>query len=127
FLKECNRILKKYGIARISPGFGPHFTKRRRKKPANPKHYQEFWEIWDKGKEVKPDKYLNRIRGIKVVWKSRGKGDKPMYVEIKKQKKLDFKLRLVASVDFNYILKDWGGVKSIYTTQLKFKPRYKVK
>ena len=125
FLEECNRILKKNGTARISPGFGRHHAKSGR--TLYPEQYQEFWEIWDKGKEVKIWNYCKRIRGVRAIWRGRKKGDKPMYIEIKKQSKLDFKLKLISSIDFNFLWKDWTGVKSIYTTQKKFTPRYKKK
>ena len=63
FLEECNRILKKDGIARISVAFYPHF----KKKKGFPSKYYEMWEIWDKGKEVKIWNYCKRIKGIKSV------------------------------------------------------------
>ena len=121
FLEECNRILKKEGIARISPSFGPHF----REKKGFPSRYYEMWEIWDNGKEVKIWNYCRRIKGVLAVWKSRGKGDKPLYIEIKKQLKLDFKLKFITSIDYNFLWKPWIGVKSIYTTQLNFDPHWK--
>lgn len=128
FLEECNRILKKDGIARISPGFGQHKTAqvKNRWKIKYPEKYWEFWEIWDKGKEVKIWNYCRRIKGCKSVWRNKGKGDKPLYIEIKGNTKVDFKLKLVSSVDMNFIWTKWGGVKSIYTTQSKFTPRYKI-
>ena len=131
FLEECNRILKKDGIARIASSFGPHKTARvkNRWKIKYPEKYWEFWEIWDKGKEIKIWNYCNRIPGVKVVWRNRGKkgGGKPMYIEIRGTPKVDFKLQFISSVDMNFIWKKWGGVKSIYSTQLKrtFEPRYK--
>ncbi len=123
FLEECNRILKKQGIARISPAFGPHF----KDKKGFPEKYQEMWEIFDKGKEVKIWNYCNKIKDVKAVWKKRGlgHGNKPMYIELKKQKKLNFKLKFISSIDYNFLWKDWGGIKSIYSTQFKFKPRWK--
>ena len=123
FLQECNRVLKKDGIARISPAFAKHFSIPRR--TYIPDQYTEFWEVWDKGKEVKIWDYCKRIKGIKAVWKNKGKGDKPMYFELLGNTQIDFKLKLVASVDLNFIWEQWGGVKSIYTTQLDFKPKWK--
>ena len=120
FLEECNRVLKKDGIARISVAFYPHFEKKK----GFPSKYYEMWEIWDKGKEVKIWNYCKRIKGLKVVGK---KKDSKQYLEIRKQSKLDFKLQFVSSIDYNFIWKGWGGVKSIYTTQKKFKPRWKIK
>jgi len=131
FLEECNRILKKNGIARVSPSFGIHNDQSYGKVKHIPKEYWEFWRIWNKGKEIKPENYFGKFPGVSIVWRNRGKkgGDKPCYIEIKKQKKLDFKLQFVSSVDMNFIWTRWGGVKSIYTTQQKkdFIPRYKKK
>jgi ubiquinone/menaquinone biosynthesis C-methylase UbiE len=110
FLEECNRILKKDGIARISVAFWPHF----RNKKGFPSRYYEMWEIWDRGKEVKVWNYCKKIKGLKVVGKEK---DSKQYLEIKKQKKLDFKLKLVAAIDYNQLNKNWYGVKSIYTTK----------
>jgi len=120
FLEECNRILKKEGIARISVAFYPHFEKDK----GFPSRYYEMWEIWDRGKEVKIWDYCRRIKGIKSVGKHH---DSKQYLEIKKQTRLNFKLQFVSSIDYNFIWKEWGGVKSIYTTQKKFKPRWRVK
>jgi len=120
FLEECNRILKKDGIARISVAFYPHFEKKK----GFPSKYYEMWEVWDKGKEVKIWNYCKRIKGLKVVGKHK---NSKQYLEIKKQPKLNFKLQFVSSIDYNFIWKEWGGVKSIYTTQKKFKPRWKIK
>jgi len=118
FLQECHRILKKDGIARISVAFWPHFQKEK----GFPSKYYEMWEIWDKGKDIKIWNYCKRIKGLKVVGKEK---DSKQYLEIKKQPKLDFKLQFIASVDYNFIWKEWGGVKSIYTTQRKFKPKWR--
>jgi len=108
FLEECSRILKKNGLARINPGFGLHKKVKRMngKVEIYPEKYWEFWEIWDKGKEVKIWDYCNRIPGVKAVWKKREKGDKPMYIEITGNKKVDFKLRFIASVDMNFLWKN---------------------
>ncbi len=120
FLEECNRVLKKEGVARISVAFYPHFEKKK----DFPSKYYEMWEIWDKGKEVKVWNYCKRIKGLKIVGKQ---GESKQYLEIKKQPKLDFKLQFVSSIDYNFIWKKWGGIKSIYTTQKKFKPKWKLK
>lgn len=121
FLEECNRILKKNGLARISVAFWPHFENKK----GFPSKYYEMWEIWHKGKEIKIHNYCKKIKGVKVVGK---KKESKQYLEIKKIKpKLNFKLQFVSSVDYNELWKEWGGVKSIYSTQLKgsFKPRWK--
>ena len=129
FLEECNRILKKHGIARISVAFYDHKKMYSQKQGSKikkwfdlPKKYQNFWEIWDKGKEVKIWNYCKKIKGLKVV----GKGEKSkQYLEIKKQPKLDFKLKLVGVIDLNFIWQGWGGVKSIYSTQINFTPKWR--
>lgn len=120
FLEECNRVLKKDGIARISVAFWPHF----KNKKGFPSRYYEMWEVWDKGKEVKIWNYCKKIKGLKVVGKEK---DSKQYLEIIKQPKLNFKLQFVSSIDYNFIWKGWSGIKSIYTTQKKFKPRWKIK
>jgi len=127
FLEECNRILGGEGIARFNSAFGIVGVHYPRKK--TPRKYPEFWEIWDNGEEVRIWDYCDRVKGVKFVGKPteyRERGDyRPEYLEIKKQQKLDFGLKLVASIDFNYLWQGWNGVKSIYTTQLKFEPQWK--
>ncbi len=130
FLEECNRVLKRGGIARISVAFFEHkkiYNKEKGTKKKEwillPKYYRYFWEIWDNGKEIKVWDYCKKIKGLKVVGKNK---ESKQYLEIKKQLKLDFKLKFVSSVDLNFIWKKFGGIKSIYTTQKEFKPRWKV-
>ncbi|UCD21257.1 MAG: class I SAM-dependent methyltransferase [archaeon] len=118
FLQECNRVLKKKGIARLSVAFWPHF----KNKVGFPSKYYEMWEIWDKGKEIKIIDYFKKFKNIRNIGKA---GDRLQYLEIKKVKKLDFGLKLVTSIDYNFIWKKWAGIKSIYTTQRKLKPRWK--
>jgi hypothetical protein len=91
-----------------------------------PESYQYHWEVWDKGREIKIWNYCNRVSGVRAVWKNRGKGDKPMYIEVRGGKRVNFGLRFISSIDLNFIWKKFGGVKSIYSTQIDFKPRYKV-
>jgi len=131
FLEECNRILKKDGIARISVAFWEHKKMYLQKSGTKtkkwitlPEHYRYFWEIWDRGKQIKIWNYCKKIKGLKVVGKKR---ETKQYLEIRKQPKLNFKLQFISSIDLNFIWKKFGGVKSIYTTQLKkdFEPRYK--
>ncbi|MBW2996933.1 class I SAM-dependent methyltransferase, partial [Candidatus Woesearchaeota archaeon] len=123
FLEECNRVLKEGGIARIGSAFGNHYFGLR---AHTPEKYPGFWEIWDKGEEVDAWVYLNQFKGVKTVYEpATNKEEVPQYIEIQKQAHLDFKLRLIASIDFNFIWRDWSGVKSIYTTQLEFRPKWK--
>ena len=129
FLEECNRILKKEGVARINGAFGTvgvHYM-REHTSPA----YSSFWEIWDKGKEIKIWDYCERIKGVEFIGKPIGfkeRGDyTPEYIQIIKQPSLDFKLILVSSIDANFIWEEWSGVKSVYTTQREFEPKWKKK
>jgi SAM-dependent methyltransferase len=118
FLEECNRILKKDGLARISVAFWPHFKKIK----GFPSRYYEMWEIWDKGKEIKVYDYFKKFNGLKSVGKN---NESKQYLEMIKVPKLDFKLKFITSIDYNHIWREWTGVKSIYTTQKKFKPRWR--
>ena len=115
FFEECNRILKKKGIARVAPGFGSLSA------PSGNKGEPYGIEIWNKGVKMKPEKYFNKIKGVKLVNKSK----KKQYLEIIKTKNLNFGLKLIASIDYNFIWHKWMGVKSIYTTQIEFRPHWK--
>lgn len=99
FFEECNRILKKDGIARVAPGFVPL--------PAPKGNLREPFgiEIWDKGKKQNPEKYFNKIKGIKCIIKK----PNPHYLEIRKTPNLTFNLKLVASIDYNFIWHEWIG------------------
>lgn len=115
FFEECNRILKKNGIARVAPGFGPL--------PAPNENKGEPYgiEIWDKGTKINPEIYFNNIKSIRFV----NKPKKTNYLEILKTKNLNFDLKWITSIDYNFIWHEWMGVKSIYTTQTKFIPHWK--
>lgn len=115
FFKECNRILKKDGIARMAPGFGSLSA------PSGNKGEPYGIEIWNKGIKVNPEKYFNQIKGVRFV----NRPKKTHYLEIIKIKNLDFGLKLVAFIDYNFVWYEWMGVKSIYTTQIKFKPHWR--
>lgn len=116
FLQECNRILRPNGIARLSLAL--HF----RNEDAPPE-YSTFMEIWDKGRQVPLKEYFERFNGVRFVEDAGELGS--TYVQIQKQPSLDFKLTLVSAVNYNSIWHEWGGVKSIYTTQRRFIPRYR--
>ena len=94
----------------MSPTFAPLRADK------HPREYQEAWEIWDNGKRVMPWDYFNKIKGVNVKSYKQG----TWCLEIKKQKKCDFGLKLICAIDTNEIWKDWMGVKSIYTTQHSF-------
>ena len=113
FLEECNRILKKNGIARLSVPY-----RMREEKQAE--EYTYTFEIWDKGKMITPKNYFRRIKGVRYIDSGR-----KSCLEIKKQPKIDFKLKIISSIDSNFIWHKWMGVKNIYTTQIDFKPHWK--
>jgi SAM-dependent methyltransferase len=116
-LEESNRILKKDGLARFnSVVWDNHLNKELR----NPR-LSEAWEIWDKGKLIAPENYFKRIKGVKIGYID----GKPRYVEISGGKKISFGLKFITSIDYNFLWDKFGGVKSIYTTQMNFDPRYK--
>jgi len=118
FLEECIRILKKGGLARFNSVCWDN-------KGMNSKkgiyEISAAWEIWDKGKLVTPEKYFRKVRGVKIGYINR----KPRYLEVYGKSKINFGLKFTISIDTNFLWHEFGGVKSIYTTQLNFKPRYK--
>ncbi|MFJ9623212.1 class I SAM-dependent methyltransferase [Streptomyces sp. NPDC101181] len=118
FLKECNRLLAPGGVARISPSL--HFDEK-----DAPEKYQGYWEIWDQGREVELGDYLERVDGVELVWPAGREHPECAYIELHRQDHLDLGLRLVASVDLNFLWHEWGGVRSVYSTQVAFTPRYK--
>ncbi|POX64471.1 hypothetical protein C3492_05410 [Streptomyces sp. Ru62] len=118
FLEECNRVLAPGGQARISPSL--HFDEK-----DAPEKYQGYWEIWDQGREVELGEYLRRVPGIDLVWPAGAERPDLAYLDLRRQNHLDLGLRLVASVDLNFVWHEWGGVRSIYSTQVAFTPRYK--
>ncbi|MBS3083921.1 class I SAM-dependent methyltransferase [Candidatus Pacearchaeota archaeon] len=116
FFEECNRILKKDGIARVAPGFWSLGT------PPGNEGEPYGIEIYDNGIRTYPEKYFNKIKGVKLLL---NKNHEELTLEIKKTKDMKFNLRFVASIDYNYIWYKWMGIKSIYSTELKFKPHWK--
>lgn len=116
FFKEINRVLKKDGLARIAPGFWSLGT------PPGNEGEPYGIEIYDKGRRILPEKYFNKIKGVRLLT---NKNNKLPTLEIKKTKNLNFGLRFVASIDYNYIWHEWMGIKSIYSTELEFKPHWK--
>ncbi|MFE7277003.1 class I SAM-dependent methyltransferase [Streptomyces sp. NPDC057623] len=118
FLKECNRLLAPGGLARINPSL--HFDEK-----DAPEKYQGYWEIWDRGREVELGDHLRSVDGIELVWPAGREHPDLAYLELRRQDHLDLGLRLVASVDLNFLWHEWGGVRSVYSTQVDFTPRYK--
>ena len=116
FLEECNRLLKKDGIAchevkyKWPTAWAP-----------NDPEYQAGWQIWDQGRLVPLKEYVARLEGVETnavdKWAN--------YVKFRKQDKLDFKLKFITAIDTSFLYKDWMGVKSIYTTQLEGVPYWK--
>lgn len=119
FLEECNRILKSEGVARISASL--HFARENKGVPA---HYDSFWEIWHQGRETKIWDYCKLVPGLDFVWNGSTR-DPLAYIELRKQQALRTNLRFIAAVDLNLIWHEWCGIKSIYSTQVDFTPRYR--
>lgn len=115
FFEECNRILRKDGIARLSIA-----CKVREAEQAE--EYTYPWEIWDKGKLIAPRDYFSRFDGIRI---GPSTVKDILEMEIRKRLKMDCGLKLITSIDSNFIWHKWMGVKSIYTTQRSFKPYWK--
>ena len=106
FLEECNRVLETGGLMRVTPGFGLLSA------PEGSKNAPKGIEIYDSGMLINPKRYFKRFRGVKIV-----DNGKSHYFEIKKQPVLNFRLRLITFIDYNFLWHKWMGVKSIYTTQ----------
>jgi len=127
FLEECNRILKKDGIARIQL-FETEFVENKedifmKLKNSNNK---PFWELWDKRKRIDFISYFEKIKGVKVKFGKREDNKHIIvYLEIKKIPNLDFKLRFVDYIDMRPIAKDRFGIGSIYTTELNIQNKKK--
>jgi ubiquinone/menaquinone biosynthesis C-methylase UbiE len=96
FFEEVARILKKDGIARITKPFISG-------EQGITDEYREILQVFDEGKKVDIWKFVKKFKYIKVK----------KYVEIKSGK-LDFKAKLVRSVNLNKINNKWFGVQSIY-------------
>ncbi len=111
FFEECNRVLRKGGLARLEAAY---LDGRK------PKEYSYPWEIWDEGKRVRLEDYLARFAGIRAV----ADGD-VVGIELRKRPRLDLGLKLLAAVDSNLIWHRWMGVKSIYTTQRTSEPYWR--
>ena len=111
FFEECNRILRKGGLAGLEAAY---------RDGKQPKEYSYPWEIWDGGKRVAPEDYFARFAGIRI-----GKDGDVLGIEFRKRPRLDLGLKLIAAIDSNLIWHRWMGVKSIYTTQKKFEPYWR--
>lgn len=119
FLAECNRILAEDGVARINPSL--HFLNTEL-----PEHrYNHSWEIWREGELVALPDFLDGIDGVEFHGPRHGDGVSRSYIELHKRESLDFGVRLVSSIDTNFLWHEWGGVLSVYSTQRSFVPRYK--
>lgn len=123
FFEECNRILKKDGIAKISL-----FEKNMKESKAEVlgslknQNSKYFLEIWDEIKEINFIEYFNEIKGIKIKCGRRTDNNHAViYLEIKKQPKLNFKLALFDYINMGVIAPDRFGMRSIYTTNLNIK------
>jgi len=117
FFKEVNRILKKDGIARIS-FFEVTMLKNKKEvfdnlRKSNRNH---FLEIWNETKQINIIDYFNNIKGIEIKFgKRKSKDHAIIYLEIKKQPKLNFNLKFVNSVNMGLIAPDKYGIRDIYS------------
>ncbi len=107
FIEETNRILTKEGIAALE---------LEEERIEHPLEYQQLFEIWDNGKRVNILKLLKRYKNIKV---KKSKNRPWHYILMAKAKRLDFKLKLITTIDLEgEVSKDWNirwwGKKSIY-------------
>jgi len=116
FFEECYRVLDNGGVARLQPGWAGRMAHE-----LNPKDYHDAWEIWDSGKIVKAYNYFRKIKNVKVGFVKR----EASYLEFKKGKMPEYGLNFIAAIDTNYLWTKFMGVKSIYSTQGKFKPHWK--
>lgn len=123
FFEECNRILKKGGTAKITLFETPKLNNKdlildNLKIPVNS---QNFWEIWDQGKEINFVDYFDRIKGIKVkIGERKDRKSAEVYVEIKKQPRLNMKLKLIGTINMGIIAPDRYGMRAIYAAELNF-------
>jgi SAM-dependent methyltransferase len=111
FFEECNRVLKFGGIAKISLF--------EMKDSQNKLRNNLFWEIWNEGKEIDFPDYFKEIKGVQI--KSGKREDNNhiiIYLEIRKQQKLDFKLKLIGVINMGIIAPDKYGMRSIYVSKL---------
>ena len=71
---------------------------------------KSYLQISENGKEVNGIDYLTENHGVKIKFGKREDNNHVIvYLEIRKQPKLDFKLKLVNTVDSKL-----NGIKSIY-------------
>lgn len=108
FFQECNRILNKNGKARI------HLFELKKNK-TNMKELRKidmktYLKISKNGKEVNNINYLTKIKGVSIKFGKRMDNNHIIiYLELKKQTKLDFNLKMISFVDNGL-----NGIKSIY-------------
>jgi len=123
FFEECNRILKKGGTAKISLFETQNLTDKKMifDKLTNSNNFKHFWEIWDQGREISFVDYFERIKGIKInIGERKDNSNAVIYLEIKKQLKLEIKLKLIGVINMGIIAPDRYGMRSIYAAELNF-------
>lgn len=115
FLENCNKILKKGGVARIHLFEIKNSNQTQSKEVlGKPEEYKSYIEIWDEGKLVSFFDYLKKFKGIEIGFGLKENGNKIVYLEMKKQPKLKFNLEFLYAIDSNRLHDKWMGVKSIY-------------
>lgn len=100
FFEEVARVLSKDGVARLTPCFYMDEF---------PDGFKEILRIYDKGEKIPVKSFLKKFKPIKLINLENGK----LVVEIRKGK-LNFKLTLETSINYNHLDKRWWGVQSIY-------------
>lgn len=98
FFEEVARVLRKKGIARVTPPENPKI----------PKEFQPLLKLYEDNKEISFDKFIRSYKKIRLVKTSKGK-----VIEIQSGI-LNFKAKLEATINVNHINKKWFGVQSIY-------------
>ena len=107
FFEECNRVLKKGGLARISLFETKQQPKKKVLHSLNKHGAKYFWEIFQNRKEINFINYFKKIKNIRIgVGKRDDKDHAVIYLEIKKSPKLDFNLKLTKIEDLRKIAPD---------------------
>jgi len=101
FFEEVARVLKKNAIARITL---PESS-------AVPEEFQPLLKIFKNGKQINFQKFIKNFKNINLVKTPKGKA-----IEIKGGK-LDFGVKLEASINLNNLDRKLFGVQSVYVVK----------
>jgi SAM-dependent methyltransferase len=103
FFEEVARVLSKKGISRITGGF---YSGEEGIAP----EFRSLIKIYGNGREIQAKDYVKKFRLFKIVNLRSGK----QAIQINPGK-LDFNLKLEATININHIYKNKWGMQSIYT------------